>query len=277
MERQVLLVPSGGLGNRMRVLACAVTMMDTLPGRLDVVWFKHSGLNASFSSLFEPIDGERLRMLEGSRLDALWWERPRRNNLFVPRLFQRLLFRDCLYEQRITPLFRQGFDFRAWASQGNVYLATYTRFFPYPNATLQRLFVPVPRLRERIDRIRTAFSSHTLGVHVRRTDHVDAIAESPLELFFGKLDAEVDRHADTCIYVASDSEEVKAAMKARYGRRLLCSDKPADRTSQGGIDDGVVELFALSHTDKIYGSYLSSFSDIASELGDVPLEVVRRS
>lgn len=277
MKRQVMLVPSGGLGNRMRVLACAVTMMEELPGRLDVVWFRHSGLNATFESLFEPVDTERLRLREGSRLDVLWLERPRRHNLFVPRLFQRLLFRARLYEQYVTPLFRQGFDFRAWASRGNVYLATYTRFFPYRSATLQGLFVPVARLRKRIDRCCEAFSAYTVGVHVRRTDHVDAIAESPLELFFEKLDAEVARRPDARIYLASDSEGVKEAMKARYGDRLLCSGRQADRGSQAGIDDGVVEMFVLARTQKIYGSYLSSFSEIAAELGDVPLEVVRRN
>lgn len=277
MKRQVLLVPSGGLGNRMRVLACAVTMMETLPGRLDVVWFRHSGLNAAFSDLFEPVDGERLRLREGSLLDALLLERPRRNNLWVPRMFQRLLFRARLYEQYVTPLFRQGFDFRAWASRGNVYMATYTRFFPYEPATLRRLFVPVPRLRERIDGCCVAFTAHTVGVHVRRTDHADAIAESPLELFFEKLDAEMARRSDTRIYLATDSEDVKEEMKARYGQRLMCSGKQADRTSLAGIEDGVVEMFVLARTQKIYGSYLSSFSEIASELGGVPLEVVRRS
>lgn len=276
MKRQMLLVPSGGLGNRMRVLACAVTMMEKLPGRLDVVWFRHSGLNASFASLFEPVDDDRLHLCEGGWFEALLWERPRRNNLFVPRLFQRFLFRARLYEQYVTPLFRQGFDFRAWASQGNVYMATYTRFFPYEKTTLQRLFVPVARLRERVDRCCKAFSSHTVGVHVRRTDHADAIAESPLELFYVQLDKEIVDCADTRIYLASDSEEVKAEMKARYGARLLCSDRQADRGTQEGIEDGIVEMYVLSRTKTIYGSYLSSFSEIAAELGDVPLKVVRR-
>lgn len=277
MKRQILLVPSGGLGNRMRVLACAVTMMETLPGRLDVVWFRHSGLNAAFASLFEPVDNDRLRLREGNLLDALLLERPRRNNLWVPRLFQRCLFRARLYEQYVTPLFRQGFDFRAWAARGNVYMATYTRFFPYQAATLQRLFVPVARLRERIDRCCAGFSAHTVGVHVRRTDHADAIAESSLELFYDRLDAEIACRADTRIYLATDSEQVKRDMKAHYGGRLMCSGRKADRGSLAGIEDGVVEMFVLSRTHKIYGSYLSSFSEIASELGGVPLEVVRRS
>jgi hypothetical protein len=44
--------------------------------------------------------------------------------------------------------------------------------------------------------------------------------------------------------------------------------KELNRNSQQGITDAVVDMFCLSKTKYIYGSYWSSFSDIASVIGD---------
>ncbi len=281
-KRQLMLVPSGGLGNRMRVMASTAALMQDVRrkhpevGHTEVVWFKHAGLNTSFSSLFEPLCEPYFVLREGGPVDALFYERPRSSNLFVPRLFQKLLFRRRIYEQVVTPLFRSGFDFAGWVRGGDAYLATYTRYYPYSAEVLRRLFVPVAGLRARIDERCAGYSHHTIGVHVRRTDHAGAIAESPLELFFAYIDAEVKACPDTRIYLATDEEQVKAEMRARYGERLMCSPVEADRTSRAGIEEGVVEMYALSRCHKIYGSFQSSFSEIAAELGGCPLQVVRR-
>lgn len=271
----VTVVPVGGMGNRMRVMAGAVALQQQLGAKLKMVWFKDEGLNASFASLFKPFDFEAVEMMDDEQGCCMWrFDRPRRKNLFLPHLFQQLRYDACIYEKSVYGLMQSKFDFARWATERDVYLATYSKFFAYTHSTLQKLFVPVDALQRQIDMRCERFTSHTVGVHVRRTDHVEAIQASPLELFYERLNAEINRCADTRIYLATDSEEVKQDMRARYGNRIICSDEKADRTSQAGIEEAIVELYALSRTQKIYGSFQSSFSEIASELGDVPLEMV---
>ena len=73
------------------------------------------------------------------------------------------------------------------------------------------------------------FSDAMIGVHIRRTDNLASIRQSPIELFYQKLDEKIKEDGKVAIYLATDSEEVKREMKERYGDRIFCSGKKADR------------------------------------------------
>ena len=113
-------------------------------------------------------------------------------------------------------------------------------------------------------------------MHIRRTDNALSIEHSPLDLFFDCLDQELAAHSDLCIYLATDSEEVKQAMRARYGERIVCAESKADRSTTEGIREGIADLWTLARTQKIYGSFHSSFSELAAELGNIPLKTVTK-
>lgn len=69
------------------------------------------------------------------------------------------------------------------------------------------------------------FSDAMIGVHIRRTDNLASIRQSPIELFYQKLDEKIKEDGKVAIYLATDSEEVKREMKERYGDRIFCSGK----------------------------------------------------
>lgn len=52
MEK-IILVPVGGLANRMRAVASAVTLTYRVRRKLEVLWFRDWGLNAPFFKVFE--------------------------------------------------------------------------------------------------------------------------------------------------------------------------------------------------------------------------------
>lgn len=269
-------VPAGGLANRMRATAAAYTLACRVGSEMDAVWFCDWALNAPFHALFEPVGLEGMTLRDASWTDRVMLDRPRRKNFFIPRLFQRIMFRSALYEARITPLRRQNFDFEQWARQGNVYLASYTGFLPYDFALLRQLFVPLPEVERSIARFTKRFGSHTIGVHIRRTDNVDSIRQSPTELFIDAIDRELQANPATAIFLATDSEAIKDEMRRRYGERVLTATEEADRDSVEGIRGGIVDMFALSRTDKIYGSFQSSFSELASQIGGVELQILSK-
>ncbi len=51
--------------------------------------------------------------------------------------------------------------------------------------------------------------------------------------------------------------------------------RQADYGSLEGIREGVADMYTLARTQKIYGSFQSSFSNIAAQLGRVPLEILK--
>ena len=270
-------VPVGGLANRMRSTLSAIALARQTEGDVEIVWFQDWALHAAFHDLFSPLPSSpNVRIKEASAYDLWMFDRPRRKNFYVPALFQRLIFDARLYEHQIDSLRKSGFDFAEWAGRGRTYLAAYVPFYPYPPHLLREVFRPVPEVQAVIDRRCADFSPYTIGVHVRRTDNTLSTEYSPLELFFARIDEELAAHDDLCVYLATDSEEVKQAMRRRYAGRLVCAENEADRSSTQGIREGVADLFTLARTRKIYGSFYSSFSELAAELGGVPLEVVRK-
>ena len=273
---KITFIPVGGLANRMRAIASAYDLCIKTDGSLRVVWIKDWALNSPFCELFEPIDDEVISLRDASAIDKLLLDRPRKKNFHLPLIYQKIHFHSSLYELSITPLCRNGFDFKKWA-RGNkeLYMASYTNFMNYDISIISKLFRPLPEIKKMIDTYTSQFTDDTIGIHIRRTDNIDSIKESPIELFFNKIDKEIESNSMVSFFLATDSEDVKKEMIKRYGSRVICSKEIADRDSIEGIKGAVAEMYILSSTKKIYGSFQSSYSDMASQISGIPLEIVK--
>ena len=278
-SRPLLLVPAGGLANRMRAVASALALARDAGRRLRVIWFRDWALGAPFGSVFRRMEEPDVEVTEARFAHLFTLDRPRRRNACVPRLWQTLRFDARIYEAAVTPLRRQDFDFKAWLEHARrPYLNTYTDFYPCPDGLVRTLFRPVDEVGAEVER-RAALlgAGKTVGLHIRRSDHAEAIAESPLQLFFERVDTDIDAGRCTRLYLATDDEGVKAEVLARYGRRVVTAPAEASRGGVGGIRDGLADMLALARTSVIYGSAGSSFSEMAARIGGVPLEVLRQS
>ena len=135
-------------------------------------------------------------------------------------------------------------------------------------------FKPIPALERTIQARTAAFEKHTVGLHIRRGDHSRSIKHSPLSLFIDAITQEIDQNADTNFYLASDSLQVKRKLLDQFGDRIITQLAAANRNSEEGMQDAVVDLYALSKTRKIYGSYWSSYSRVAANISNVELIVL---
>lgn len=270
-----MFVPSGGLANRMRAIASACSMTRLTGNDLQIVWFQDWALNAPFYSIFKP--QPHLPLREATLADHLLYDRARRRNLWLPTLPQRLLFGQRLHEDDIWDLMVSKFDFAAWAKDQCCYMSCYMDYYPYDSALLHQLFVPVQQVTDAVDRNRELLASpHVIGIHIRRTDHVISIAKSPTSLFVDKIKAETERHADTKVFLATDSNDVKAELKGIFGDRIVTPDAEARRDGVDGIRGGLADMYTLAATNKIYGSQGSTFSKMASRLGGIELWLLER-
>jgi len=262
------LVPVGGLCNRLRSLFSALQVASAVTGGVTVEWSKDSECKAYFDELFLPIDSQYLRVVSRH-----WWARPARlRNLLWPALLRTLMGYRVQCEG-YRPI--QVGDFERIATSGHLtYISTGYELCPYPADSLS-LLVPRPELKQRIARMTARFVTFTVGVHIRRTDNSVSISQSPVAAFRKAMDEEVRRDPCVRFFLATDDETLKAQLQRDYAERIITRPTHVRRDTFEGMQEAVVDLFCLASTKKILGSYWSSFSDTAAELGHVPITVVR--
>lgn len=276
-EGSLLLVPSGGLANRMRAIASAYQTCKSVGNDLQVVWFQGWGMHASFGDLFEPIAADGLTLREATWWDYLLNDRPRRHNLWLPWLPQQLYYkRGVINELQVAALRDSGFCFDDWLRGHHRYMSCYDEFGRVADESYARLFRPNKEVMALVRTNESYFSGYTIGMHIRRTDNIDSIRRSPLELFIEAARQELAEHTDLTIFLATDSEEVKTVMRSEFAGRVVTSDHEASRDSVAGIREGLADMWTLSRTQRIYGSAGSSFSVMAARVGGVPLHILER-
>ncbi|MCR4919944.1 MAG: hypothetical protein K5928_09085 [Prevotella sp.] len=284
-------VPAGGLGNRMKAMAAAWRLAHDIGATLHVVWFQDWGLGCRFDQLFclsEPWNG---CLREATFVDKLLRDRPRRHNLFVPQLYQRLHYDRCIGEEEATQMMYSGQDFAAVCRDKRVWLSSHVYFLgqDIPDDSFD-LFLPIPKLQAEIERrwqhiscgpsdapdrasaARSSSSPNVVGVHIRRTDNQRSISDSPTALFVERMRQEPD---DTVFYIATDSEEEKRELRQLFGSRLHCAERQAERGTLQGMEDALVEMYLLSRTRRILGSAASTYSMTAAAIGRTPLEIIK--
>ena len=275
-QATITLVPVGGLANRMKAIDAAVGLAQEANARLHIIWFKDKGLNCRFDQLFRSLELKDVTLKEASWTDKFIFDRPRRKNFHLPRLFQRVLFDDCIYEHEATQRFYRKFDFLSWAQGKNVYIASCVYFHPQTVRPLFRIFQPIEKIQEQVRTFTDSFSRPTMGIHIRRTDNIASISQSPTELFIEKMREEICKNEDCQFYVATDSEEEKIRLKDIFGERILTLPRAADRNSIAGMQDALVELYVLSYTRKIMGSMQSSYSETAAQISNIRCELLTK-
>lgn len=275
-QGKITLVPVGGLANRMKAIDAAYHLAKDCGSKLKVIWFKDKGLNCQFNQLFQHPTDEILTIREASFSDLFLEDRPRKKNFFLPWLPEHLKYDACIYEQQATLLFYDHFDYATWARNRHVYLASCVYFYPQPEEELFNIFQPTNSLQQEIEKRCAGFNEHTIGIHIRRTDNIVSITQSPTELFIKRMDDFVKQQPDTTFYLATDSEKEKETLKQAFGKRIITSQHAAERNSLIGMQEALIELYLLSRTTKIIGSMQSSYSETAAQIGGIQCTFINK-
>jgi len=264
----LLLVPEGGLANRMRAIGSAYNLCRNVGSKLQVIWFQSWGMRAPFSALFKSVDDNVMQICEANLLDNLLYQTPRRHNLWLPRLPQRLMFQHRIYAKDVTALKHTEFDFISWCKGRKCYISCYQEIAPIDNLLYIKLFKPKDNIMGKVAAFMGSFPVTTIGMHIRRTDNIISREKSPLELFINKGKEELSQgHSEMKIFLATDGEDVKREMISTFGSdRIITSSSAASRDSIEGISDGIADMYTLAHCKKIYGSAGSTFSEMAATL-----------
>ena len=149
--------------------------------------------------------------------------------------------------------------------QKNYYVRSFSEFYPCD----MKLFVPAVDINSEIDTLLcNSDMTNIIGIHIRRTDLEIGKKKSPLWLFLFVMILHCMLNHKTKFYIATDDLLERKRIIRIFKNRCIYNEKIVlGRNSEQGIKDGIVDLFALSRCKQIYGTYWSSFSDIAGKLG----------
>ncbi len=275
--------PFGGLGNRLLVLDSLIKILPRLkPIKAKVIWERNKNLYCRFSELFEVPNG--LTFIETSGFSKY---NPASlfqiYNTFHPAQyrwswFNQLFGRERKYHYRVySEDIEQELKERAEylpPEKKSVYLTFYQRFFNDGSPFYG--FQPVMDLRKKIDEISGQFQQNTIGIHIRRQDHFEAISNSPTEVFFENIEKHLSV-SEVDFFLATDDPLEKKRLKSRFGKRMITRDIDYSRSSRNGIEDAVIDLFCLSRTSEIWGSFNSTFGQVASELGHIKFKSISQN
>lgn len=257
-RRQITLVPTAGLCNRLNAILCAIRLQEELDWDITILWDKNKDCYAQFNDLFEPIEGIKVLPLENYR-----YKPATLRNLFIPYILRCREFDLCLDGSKstfkdITPILSQA---------SNIYIHSYNRFSTQDiTSSLGRYFVPEKTLAAQIDEVVSRYNDVTYGLHIRRTDNMESIKLSPIERFISFIENKLSVNPESRFYLATDDNMVKSDLVKRFGDHIIIREATLNRDSVEGMKDAVVDLFCLARTSMIFGSGCSTYSLTAANL-----------
>lgn len=261
-------VPVGGLCNRLRAMASVVQLADDCRADVRFLWQIHPECAAPFDALFEALPRHNVAVISSKRLSLIHHSSRKRNG-FLPAVLRRFRYdvqqqveQECTDERLLEEICGAK---KAFFLSG---------FSVYKHAPVRALFVPVPEIQRLIDSVRVDFAPTTIGLHIRRTDHDKSIAHNTIQDYVDFIQSTLERDAAVRFFLASDDYSVKNYLTTLFPGCILQTDAVLERNSLKGMQAAVVDLFSLAACNQIVGSYQSSYTDMAAELGAIPLQIL---
>ena len=253
----VIIQPSGGLCNRMRVINSSLELAKRKNTKLLVLWYCADELNAPFESLFEPVkEFQVINFSSLKDLRKLWYQltaRTKINNADIENNKTDGVLNQDFFDSIKLP----------------AYIFTWEHF--YQADEYFKLFKPTAELQKRIDEVTKHFTKDMVSVHIRRTDQVTSIAYSKTENFIDLMNREIAANPDVKFFLATDDKDEEALLRKTFPGRIVSNEnRTLRRDSLDGMYDALLDLYCLAACKKIIGSYYSSFTDTAAALGNIP-------
>jgi hypothetical protein len=97
------------------------------------------------------------------------------------------------------------------------------------------------------------------------------MAACSVDDYIAEMDRLAQGDAQMKFYLATDDAAVKQKIVDKFGDRIITQQTRLSRSDNEGMVGSVVDLWALAATRQIIGSYGSSYSELAAELGNIEM------
>lgn len=255
----------------MRAISSGVWLKNCLSAKLKVIWLKSDDMIAEYNDLFLFSDVYTVFNTLGKYKLVKRSHQKSKIRKIVSSFINYIISVDvCLTDNDI----RKGPDYilKICENAKVIYIFTCERFAPL---TLEMDHF---KIKSEIYNQYLSFSKminkETIGIHIRRTDNIIAIQQSPLELFEERILYEIKLNPNVLFFLSTDDVAIESYFSSKYSNYMIVREKVFGRSSIKGIKDGLIDILLLSKSCKIYGSYWSSFSEVAGLLGENKVEIL---
>ncbi len=266
----VFIEPHGGLANRLRVIASFNKL--NINNKLLVYWVNNCDLGAEFLQLFDIIPNIEFKNQLSNK--SKYIKNSHQDNYFKKKIVSisnSLMGIDFCLNDELVKNYRNSNNFKYLKDIDkfkNIYYRGCEEIVNTSNNDFY-IFNPIQNIQKLIDTYFDNFSDKIIGFHIRRTDHQLAKKNSPNQLFFNKAEDLIDNGFQ--IYLASDDKELEDYMIKKYGKNNIKTQNKSsfNRNDLNGMKEAVIDMFLLSKTNQIFGSYWSSFGTVAAKIGNI--------
>jgi hypothetical protein len=257
-QKELILIPIGWLGNRIRTISAAHSFAKQYNKKLKIYWMTYDqGMKLPYAKVFEQLDGVELVELKSK---AIWFIIQS-----ITKLVKLMKLRNI---GKFTILIgRVDVNEKILNDPNDLIIRTDGRFFPFENIPLQF----ERNIRESGDKFLDSIGGEFIGMHVRRGNNREAIKNSPLSLFIDAAKEEVFQKGNK-IFLCTDDTTIKKTFKEIFEESVFTREVVLEHSSEAHTVDAAIDLYCLSKSIKIYGTYFSSFSTISAEFNNVPFE-----
>lgn len=274
-RKKLFIEPLNGLGNRLRAIASAGVLAETLERNLVVVWVPDEHLNSEYKDLFLDEEIVVVKSRESINL-KVQLVGPNSGAAIAPGVLN-------LHSDADVYLASACVVSKAWARE-----AKWLR---------QNLHL-VPDLAQRVASAATELDiSKCIGMHIRmglpaeayafedssnwtpqqRRTLMRSRARSHYSYFIEEMERIWSTNASQTFFVCADNPDAYTAMKRLYppgtakAKLLIYTPKTVFDRSAEQLRGAIVDVYLLAQTKYVLGSPWSSYSELVSRLGGGPV------
>lgn len=269
MEPILVVFPVAGLVNRLRTMASAYILAQSVGRKFYVNWAPEPVCNAAWHDLFTNV-------FPGFRADIQFFQ----NN-------------DCLYHRNQFTNYETDLP-RALQADTRPLLAVegLHQFIPVGMDSLTfnnlksgfyKSLTPSPPVGDKLRQAAELFNiAQLIGIHIRRTDLVTDLGwnpyhVSPIEDFIAQCYQELAQKKFAGFFLSTDSKSDEHRLRQERNLKIFTQpERTLERDDKKGIQDALVDWLLLSQTKFIIRSYYSSFSEEACIVNHVESQVIVR-
>ena len=275
----ITLVPMGGVASRVRTIASMIYLAEKYRRPLEIIWHTDDEMPVSTDRLFTLVPrlaSKNITLRAYKTSDLFLNMPPMLNNLYLSFLAVYLRYDKVLSGSRLERMLttnREELEALLKDGDKSLLIATDKSFGNYYR--MYDVLESTVEVNNVVLSIMASWKNSVIGIHInRRMNPQTTFNECPIELFIKRMQEIIVADKNTNFYIATTSKDERERLATIFRERVYVPHSVADPDTLKGVIQSLGQLLALSHCDRILTTPESNYSQVASELGNVPLETL---